>query len=256
MKPYYDDGQCVIYHGDCREVLPALDLSAVTVVTDPPYGDTSLAWDRWPDGWLATLPATARQLWCFGSMRMLLERVGDFIGWRYAQEIVWEKHNGSGFHADRFKRVHEFATHWYRGEWGSLTVNPQMVNEATARTVRRKTRPTHTGHIDQSAYRSEDGGPKLQRSVLYVRSAHGSAIHPTEKPLGILEPLVRYSTDRGDVVLDPFMGSAAVLDAARQNGRRAIGIEIDEAYCEKAAKRLAQGVLGPDATYVSVGDMR
>lgn len=243
MTPYYDDGQCVIYHGDCREVLPVLGVRPHLVVADPPYGETSLHWDRCVAGWVSLLPAATRQMWCFGSLRMFLNARDDFKGWHYGQEIVWEKHNGSSFHADRFKRVHELATHWYTGRWGSLTTNPQMVNEATARTVRRKTRPAHTGHIDKSAYRSEDGGPKLQRSVIYVRSMHGAALHPTEKPIGILEPLIRYSTNRGDLVLDPFMGSGSTLDAARQNGRRSIGIEVDEAYCEKAAKRLAAGVL-------------
>lgn len=243
MTPYYDDGTVTLYHGDCREVLPELDIGACCIVTDPPYGETSLAWDRWPDGWIDTLPTAARQMWCFGSMRMFLERRSEFDGWSYGQEVVWEKHNGSGFHADRFKRVHEIATHWYRGRWDHLTLIPQVVHEATKRTVRRKARPTHTGDIGAAPYRSEDGGPKLQRSVIYVRSCHGTALHPTEKPIGIVEPLVRYSTLRGDLIVDPFAGSGAILHTARLNGRHAIGIEADERYCEVAARRLDQGVL-------------
>src|SRR3546814_5592817 len=58
--------------------------------------------------------------------------------------------------------------------------------DAVAKQVRRKTRPTHTGDIDLGAYRSEDGGPRLQRSVIDVRSCHGHAEHPTQKPLGII----------------------------------------------------------------------
>jgi site-specific DNA-methyltransferase (adenine-specific) len=246
VTPYYDDGTVALYHGDARVIVPELDLSDVAaVVTDPPYGDTSLPWDRWQTGWIDALPAAVRQMWCFGSMRMFLAHHGEFerAGWAYAQEVVWEKHNGSGFHADRFKRVHEFATHWYRGPWSSLDVTPQFVAEATARTVRRKTRPAHTGHIEASAYRSVDGGPKLQRSVIYCRSMHGSAIHPTEKPVGILEPLIRYSSAPGDLILDPFAGSGAVLDAARLASRRAVGVEADERYCEVASARLSQAVL-------------
>lgn len=251
MTPYYDDGQCVIYHGDCREVMSSLCRGygwplgpAAVVVTDPPYGETSLAWDRWPDGWVAALPPEVDQMWCFGSMRMFLDQRDEFGGWRFGQEVVWEKHNGSSFHADRFKRVHELATHWYQGDWSSLTINPVMVHDAIKRTVKRKKgRPVHMGNIEAAPFASVDGGPRLERSVIYVRSCHGHAIHPTEKPIGIIEPLVRYSTNRGDLVLDPFMGSGAVLDAARQNGRTSIGIEADELYCEIAAKRLAQGVL-------------
>ena len=240
--PYYSDEHVTLWHGDCRE----LTLAADTVVTDPPYGDTSLTWDIWPDRWVdhvsAGLPAAA-SLWCFGSMRMHLTHRTEFDAWTYGQEIVWEKHNGSGFHADRFKRVHEIALHWYRGPWADVFKDPQFTNDATARTVRRKTRPTHTGNIDDAAYTSVDGGPKLMRSVQYVRSMHGRAIHPTEKPTGILEPLIRYSCPPGGTVLDPFAGSGSTLAAAAATGRKAIGVEIDERYCEAAAQRLSQGVL-------------
>jgi site-specific DNA-methyltransferase (adenine-specific) len=243
IAPYYEDAGIRLYLGDCRELMPELGANAAAIVTDPPYGETSLTWDRWPTGWIDALPSAPPQMWCFGSMRMFLERSAEFRFWSYGQEVVWEKHNGSGFQADRFKRVHELATHWFRGPWSSLTINPVMVPGATKRTVHRKGRPVHMGNIDDHRYETERGGPKMERSVIYVRSCHGHAIHPTEKPLGIIEPLIRYSTNPGDEVLDPFAGSGAVLDAARQNGRRAVGIEADEAHCERAAHRLAQGSL-------------
>lgn len=244
LAPYYDEDGVTLYLGDAREVVPALRRSFDLVLADPPYGDTSLDWDRWPDGWLS-VSKVARQMWCFGSFRMFLDHGSEFIdqGWKLGQEVVWEKHNGSSFHADRFKRVHELAVHWYRGKWSTLDVYPQFVAEATARTVRRKTRPAHTGHIDASAYRSEDGGPKLQRSVIFVRSMHGSAIHPTEKPPGILEPLIRYSTSPGDTILDPFGGSCSTARAARTLGRKAVCIEAREEYLERAIEALRQGVL-------------
>lgn len=112
-----------------------------------------------------------------------------------------------------------------------------------AKQVRKKTRPTHTGDIDATPFVSADGGPRLQRSVIDVRSCHGHAIHPTQKPVGILEPLITYSTAPGDVVLDPFMGSGSTLRAAVDAGRRAVGIEVDERYCELAAERMRQGSL-------------
>jgi site-specific DNA-methyltransferase (adenine-specific) len=76
---------------------------------------------------------------------------------------------------------------------------------------------------------------------------HGRALHPTEKPIGILDPLIRYACPTGGLVLDPFAGSGSTLDAARQAGRRAIGIEGDEKYAEAAAKRLSQSVLDFEA---------
>lgn len=242
-EPFYQDESVALYHGDCRELLPRLAGKAAAIVTDPPYGETSLGWDTWQEGWVSALAGWSRQLWCFGSMRMFLEHRDDFDAWNYAQEIVWEKHNGSSFHADRFRRVHELATHWYQGPWEELTRNVQTTPDATARTVRRKERPAHTGDIADSTYTSVDGGPRMMRSVLQVRSEHGRAVHPTQKPLGILDPLIAYSSNAGDTILDPFAGSGAILLAARQAGRHAIGIEADECYCDRAAARLAARAL-------------
>lgn len=242
MTIYYQDEHVTLYLGDWRqEITP--DFTADLIVTDPPYGETSLTWDRWPDGWPELAARHARSMWCFGSMRMFLNRRDDFSDWKLSQDIVWEKHNGSGFHADRFKRVHEFATHWYRGEWADVHHIAPTTSDATPRTVRRKARPTHTGNINAASYTSVDGGPRLMRSVIYARSMHGSAINETEKPVGILEPLIAYGCPPGGMVLDLFAGSGSTLVAARNLGRRAIGYEIREEQAEKTAQRLSQGVL-------------
>jgi site-specific DNA-methyltransferase (adenine-specific) len=241
MSLAYEDEWVQLHCGDCREILPTLP-PADLVLTDPPYGETSLAWDVPPDGWVPLLDAP--QAWVCGSARMAL--FGAFSplldgGWRFGQDVVWEKHNGSSFHADRFKRVHEHVLHFYRGRWDGLHLEPPVTLDATAWTVRRKRRPPHMGHIEQGAYASHDGGPRLMTSVLYVRSMHGSAIHETEKPAGLLRPLISYSCPPGGLVIDPFAGSASTLVAARELGRRAIGIEADPAMCERAVRaRLAQ----------------
>jgi site-specific DNA-methyltransferase (adenine-specific) len=242
VKPYYADGTVTLYVGDMREVLPALDVTADLVLADPPYGETSLAWDRWPDGWLDIAASVASSLWCFGSMRMFLQQRDQFAaaGWKLSQDVIWEKHNGSGFHNDRFKRVHETASHWYRGDWASISKNVPVTNDAMKHTMRRKALPPHMGAIGGATYLSEDGGPRLMRSVIAIRSMHGRALHPTEKPLGILDPLISYACSPGGLVIDPFAGSGSTLDAARQSGRKAIGIEANEAYAEKAARRLEQ----------------
>lgn len=236
----YEDEAVKLWCGDARLWLTGYASRADVIITDPPYGDTSLAWDQHVDGWQDT--TLAPQLWCFGSLRFHIAGALPMTaaGWKYSQEIIWEKHNGSSFHADRFKRVHEVAIHRYRGEWGALYLDPPKTNDATARTMRRKQPPSHTGHIGAGSYASEDGGPRLQRSVIYVRSEHGRAVHPTQKPLGILRPLVTYSVPPGGLVLDPFAGSASTLLAARALGRRAEGCEINPAYCEAAIRRLSQ----------------
>lgn len=241
MKPYYEHGGITIYHGDCREILPKL-VHMDVVITDPPYGDTSLSWDVPVVGWLPFVDC--RSLWCFGSFRFWLSHGQQFSkAWTYGQDVVWEKHNGSSFHADRFRRVHELVVHWYKGPWSEVYKSVLTTPDATARTVRRKARPPHTGHIEAGSYQSHDGGPRLMRSVLRVRSAHGEAQHPTQKPLGIVAPLIAYSSPPGAVVVDPFAGSGTTLRAAKDLGRRAIGIEIEERYCEIAAERMNQTVL-------------
>lgn len=232
-----------IITGDCRVDLVArgpFDL----LIADPPYGDTSLDWDRrvagWEDAALRMLKPSGASMWVFGSMRFFMENEMP-PGWKYAQDIVWEKHNGSAFHADRFKRVHEHAVQFYRTRdpWGQVYNDVQTTPDATARAIRRKRRPTHFGHIKASAYESHGGGPRLMRSVIPMRSCHGSAIHPTEKPSALLEILIRTSCPPAGLVGDLFAGSGAAGEAARRCGRNYIGTEIDPAMADRARERLA-----------------
>lgn len=240
MKPYYEDGLVTLWHGDALEILPTI-APVDAVVTDPPYGETALEWDIPVSGWLEVLPT--KSLWCFGSLRMFMREVGAFTGWRLAQEVVWEKHNGSGPAAERFLRVHELIGHFYFGKWSDIYHEAQTTPDAVAKTVKRKGKPEHRGAIGEHRYESYSGGPRLMRSVLRVRSCHGEAQHPTQKPVALLEHIVEYSVPWGGEVLDPFAGVGSTLLAARNIGCQAIGIEINERYCEIAAKRLAQGAL-------------
>lgn len=229
-------GQAVLYLGDCREILPTLQADAV--ITDPPHGVTSLDWDKTATGWLELIQP--RTLWCFGSLRFFMGQ--QFEGWTYAQEIVWEKHNGSIFHADRFRRVHELAVQFYRGDWESVYKSPVKTQDATARTVRRKGRPPHAGMIGDGDYESHDGGPRLMRSVIYAKSCHGYAVHPTQKPVDVLTPLIEYSVPPYGTVLDPFGGSFSTGVAALKSGRQFIGIENDEARFEAGIGNLRDSI--------------
>lgn len=228
--------------GDCRAVMQEhgpFDM----LMADPPYGDTSLEWDKRCAGWIeaaADLLKPTGSMWVFGSMRFFQDHGDRFkaVGWKYGQDIVWEKHNGSGFHADRFKRVHEHACQFYRDDWSSVFNDVQTTPDAVARQVRRKKRPTHTGHIDAGWYESEDGGPRIMRSVIYMRSMHGKAIHRTEKPSDLLEILVRTSCPAGGIVGDLFAGSGAAGEAAMRAGRNYIGCDTDAAMVNQAIARL------------------
>lgn len=180
MTPYYQDNAVTLYHGRFEDVLPTLDIKADLIVTDPPYGETSLAWDRWPKGWPSI--------------------------------------------------VHHHT--------------PRVPGGSGNKSVRKRGLTPHTGVIGNTGY--EDDGLRLVRSVMFARSMQQSAINETEKPTGLLEPLITYGCPSGGLVLDLFAGSSSTLIAAHNIGRRAIGIEMREDQCEKAARRLQQGVLDFD----------
>ena len=232
-----------VFHEDCRKGL--LNFRAVfdAAIADPPYGDTSLDWDSQVAGWVAAVAFALKpnaSVWVFGSMRFLAPLFEEFeaAGFRYSQDIVWHKQNGTGFHNDRFRRVHEHAVLFYRGAWADVHHETQFTLDATKKTVRRKTRPTHTGHIEAGHYVSEDGGPRIMRSVVDCRNEHGRAIHPTQKPVELLRALVRYSVPPGGLLCDPFAGSASAGEAAKLEGREYVGFETKAEYAAMSNARL------------------
>lgn len=248
--PYFADEHVQLFHGDFRDLLPAV-LAGVEpdlVIADPPYGETALDWDRWPDGWPSQVPG--RSMWCFGSMRMFLDRGAEFpaAGWKLAQDVVWEKQQSATFKDDRFARVHEFATHWYRGPWG------QLHRDTPTEFAFGRRAAFHSDFVGEPAVHGKRGkrsdyadkGTRAMRSVIRVnnlRNGNQSGINPTEKPTGLLEPLIVYGCPVGGLVVDVFAGSCSALVAARATGRRAIGFELRESQCESAARRLSQGDL-------------
>jgi site-specific DNA-methyltransferase (adenine-specific) len=98
------------------------------------------------------------------------------------------------------------------------------------------------GNIEAQAYVSEDGGPRLMRSVIYCRNEHGRAEHPTQKPVGIVKPLLLYSCPPSGIVLDCFAGSGTTGVVASEHGRSAILIEGKPKYAAVARRRVAHEV--------------
>lgn len=245
MKPFYQDDAVVLYCDDFQNVignLAGFDL----IVTDPPYGgEVTFRWDRWQDGWPGLLKPLASQMWCFGSMRMFMTHAHEFEGWKFCQDLIWEKHNGSGAHADRFRRVHEHVNHFYLGSFADCYKAPPIVAVTEDRRngsgANRSAKPQHWNGIKKGFY--EYDGTRLCRSVLYSKSCHGKALHPTEKPYDVLSRIIDYSCPPGGTVLDCFAGSGSTLAAAKAMGRRAVGIEANRKYCAVAADRLRQEFL-------------
>ena len=244
MKPYYSARGVELYHADFMEIsdqLPLVD----AIITDPPYEETSLKWDKWQDGWPTLAERLTRQLWCFGSLRMFMEKSTEFSKWKLCQDAIWEKHNGSSCSNDRLRRIHETVAHFYTGEFKTLYVELpkiQVAESSRRKTALRHKKPFHYGNISPGSAYDYDG-TRIQPSVIFSRSCHGYAIHPTQKPVEVLSILISYSVPKGGILIDPFCGSSSTLEAARILGRRAIGIEKNEEYCEKSAIRLSQEVM-------------
>lgn len=223
MIPYYSDDHVALFHGDRREMI-APDFRADLLCTDPPYGETSLDWDRWPDGWPELAARHSDAMWCFGSMRMFLNRRDEFAAWKLSQDVVWRKNRGSGFATDRFARIHEHALHWYQGEWSAIAhETPRIPRTGPEKAVTRSGVPSHTGKIGRSSY--VDDGLRLTTSVIYHRNLQGTGpLNPTQKPVPLLEPLLTYGCPPGGVVLDLFAGSCSTgrRSQAHRAPRRAV----------------------------------
>lgn len=253
MKPYYDDGTCVIYHGDCLEVMEHLhDSSVELVLTDLPYGMTDCAWD-------SQLPLdTLWKLWrhvLIANGAVILTASQPFTSTlvasnpaRFKHEWIWEKNAGSNFGTVKRQPMKEHESVLVFS-WGRYTYKPIMQERAESGLAR-----VRSGIVNYNtkaeAYSS--GGlmgtassdrPDLRYPRSIQRFNRERGLHPTQKPVALMEYLIRTYTDGAGVVLDCCMGSGSTLVGAMRVGRQSIGIDTNEAYCEIAARRLAQEVL-------------
>jgi len=226
MKPYYTDKFCTIYHGDCREIVYRIGEEQVDgVVTDPPYMDyLSGYFEGRPNPhkaivelppveymrvlYIACRPKTAMVCWCRWDSFDKISRAAADVGWKVRNQIVWAKPNHTaGDLEGNLGNQHECAIFATKGRW--LRHGKREVNL-----------------WQESNYFSKGYRP-----------------HPNAKPEPLMSRSVRLVCAEGATVLDPFMGSGATLVAAKEQGRKSIGIEIEEKYCEIAANRLGQEVL-------------
>jgi len=239
MKPYYEENGITIYHGDCLEVLADLPSGSVdAVITDPPFSSGArtdagkamrgamLRGAKWQADWFSHDNMATHgflflmRLLCVDLMRVTSAGgTGHFFidwrmypnlygalescGWVVKNLLVWDK-------------VHFGMGSNYRNQH-ELIIYAEKAGDRLF--------PDHSiGNV--------------------LRSKRIDAVwHPTEKPVDLIETMMGAATLSNETVLDPFMGSGTTLRAAKDLGRKAIGIEINEAYCEIAANRLRQDVL-------------
>lgn len=209
FAPYYQDEAVTIYNADCRKVLPFLERFDL-LLTDPPYG----IGDKWADGVMDGKRGSSR-LWGHGE-NWDRDTAPDWLI-RYAESlaadsIIW----GGNYYGLRGRC-------WLI--WDKVQSFSGADAELAFTTLDKPVRAFRMSRIDA-----------------YQNCSDDKKSHPTQKPL----PLIRWClglVPDAATVLDPFMGSGTTLVAAKLEGRKAVGIEISEKYCEAAANRLRQGVL-------------
>lgn len=223
MTPYYDEDGITIYHGDCREFASALQYDVVA--SDPPWG-TDTATD---------------------SKRFTAKHNSPWWGSSYDRSLVSTKRRVHGDDAEFDPRpwIDRPALLWganhftrYLPHSGGWLIWDKRIG---AESLAAKGWPLGEAEL---AWTNVRGSTRVFRNLWagILRSAEkGEFYHPTQKPVALMEWCLDFMPP--GVVLDPFMGSGSTLVAARLKGRCAVGIEIEERYCEIAVQRLAQGVL-------------
>lgn len=230
MKPYYSDKYCTIYHGDCAEILPQLD-PVDLVLTDPPYELSDSGPGKYHYGMslkkfdseqyknivsgvdyertlgIAVSLQSVASVFCFCSNKQISNLMSWGEGKGYAATLlIWHKTNSVPFANGVWRGDIEYCVH-IRGK---------------------------------GAYFKGDSRLK---SKVFSHPIVVDNVHPTVKPIKLIARYIRIGSMPGGLVLDPFMGSGTTLRAAKDLGRKAIGIELEERYCEIAANRLRQEVL-------------
>lgn len=222
MKPYYERGGITIYHGDSREILP--DLPAVDVIlTDPPWPMDSMNGKTLMEG-----SDRAGELWAEVAPLLRAQRI-----------LVWHAINNDP----------------------RIFLNPLSEWPFLRNVYLRRAIPGHFGRVlmDGEIIQVLGTWPKQREgrnvipgglSITWI-GRDRVADHPGPRSLIACRFLVKWWSDPGDLILDPFMGSGTTVLSAKHLGRPAIGIEIEEKYCEMAARRLDQEVMLLDEDDVS-----
>jgi site-specific DNA-methyltransferase (adenine-specific) len=238
-------GSATLYLGDCREVLPALQTDSVdAVIADLPYGTTSNKWDSvieipflWNEYRRLTAPTSAVVLTASQPFTSQLVVSGLDM---FKHEWIWIKNAGSNF-ANTVRepmKEHEAVLVFAKGKW---IYNKQMQERTGGGASRVKTPvkfETSSDNYSQFDRIETKLMPELRVPSSWQKFNRERGLHPTQKPVGLMEYLVKTYTDPDALVLDNAMGSGTTGVAAARHGRRFVGIEKDEKYFDIACKRI------------------
>ena len=227
-----------IEQGDCLELMKQIpDGSIDLILCDPPYGTTACKWDSvipfepmWEQLNRIIKPNAAIVL--FGSQPFTTElNHSNMTMFRY--EWIWVKNNSTGFQLanKRPLKKHELISVFYQKQ---PTYNPQGL-QVFGKINRRKSSGDNWSEMNQNSYVQQYTNYPTQ---ILEFGYDKDKFHPTQKPVALLEYLIKTYTNEGEIVLDFAMGSGSTCVAAVNTGRHYIGFELDPTYFEIACKRL------------------
>jgi len=256
VNPYYQDDAVVIYHADCRDILPQLpDKSIDLLYSNPPFGITDAEWDKplnwnelWPYIWRFMKQYSAVVL--HSSMPFTFDLVASCREY-FRYNYVWIKNNKTNFFlADKQPlRGHEDICVFYQQQ---PTYNPQMFGDAfhKMRLVKHGGMEKYWGkakYIGKWGIETDEGGHygRYPSTVLIfpVTKASPYKSKPSTRVPSFIDFFILTYSNEEEIILDITCNEGATLQRCRLLNRKCIGIEIEEKYCEIAAKRLSQSVM-------------
>jgi len=235
---YFRTENGVLYCGDCMEIMPMLE-PVDLVLTDPPYGTTACGWDTCiPFGpmW-EQLKRTAQKnaaIVLFGLQPFTSALVMSNPK-MFKYEWVWNKNNSSGF-ATAKHRPFQICEHLLVFGEGKIKYYPQMETRSKPRSKGGYSASDNYRGLVPSRSKSNTYYPK--NLLNYGNSVNKGKLHPTQKPVALMEYIIKTYTNEAETVLDFTVGSGTTGVACERLGLKWIGIEISEKYCEVAKKRI------------------
>jgi len=241
LKLYYGDNLIKLYQGDCLDVMDKLiedEIKFDAIITDPPYGTTKCKWDSiipFEEMWsrLSKLKNDRTPVVLFGTEPFSSKlRVSNIKEYKY--DWIWNKNRFVNQCAAKKQalKIHEIITLFYKKQ---CTYNPQGIIKID-KVTKQGTRGSDIIGNQQRVNEYIQEYTNYPRSIIEFKSDMG--LHPTQKPVALLEYLINTYTNEGEIVLDFTCGSGTTLVAAKNLNRKCIGIELEEKYCEIAKQRL------------------
>ena len=261
---FYETENGILYNGDCLKIMSKFPENVIdAIITDPPYGTTACSWDAiipFEDMWreLKRVRKDITPIVLFGS-----EPFSSYLRTsnikEFREDIIWLKNkSGSGLNSNqKHIKIHEIISVFSKK--GKYTFNPQkwLVEEKEFLTQRKTFKEVEVGNNIYSKMirkQKKDDGIRNPLSIISCKvpftpsktKTYSNIVdlrfHPTQKPVALMEYLIKTYTNEGDLVLDFTCGSGTTLVACERLNRKWVGIEISKEYCEIAKQRIEEEI--------------